>query len=254
MRVVIIGSGNVATILGQRISEASHQVMQVWSRNGSHAIGLAAKLNAEPSDDLSKLAVADIYIIAVSDAAVPLVSKQLKVKSGVVVHTAGSVPIRVLEGCSSNTGILYPLQSIRKESSSQLPIPLLVDGNNERAFEVIEELATSISKHVRRERDESRLHLHVAAVVLNNFANHLYTLIADYCKKTELDFSLLLPLITETAARMQHMQPQAVQTGPAVRNDQGTIDKNLLVLKEETDLSEFYRLFSQKILNYYSEK
>src|SRR5687768_11528843 len=111
MRVVIIGSGNVATIMGQKILQASHEVAQVWSRNNTHATELARILNAAPADDLTRLADADVYIIAVSDAAVAAVSKQLNVNDRVVAHTAGSVSIHALEGCSDNTGVLYPLQS-----------------------------------------------------------------------------------------------------------------------------------------------
>ena len=49
--------------------------------------------------------------------------------------------------------------------------------------------------------DDQRLKLHLAAVLCNNFVNHLYALTERYCKMEGLDFQLLLPLIKETAAR-----------------------------------------------------
>ena len=252
MRVVIIGSGNVATILGQKILQASHEIMQVWSRNNTHASELARMLNAAPTEDLSRLADADLYIIAVSDAAVAAVSKQLSVTDRVVVHTAGSVSIHALDDCSNHTGVLYPLQSIRKERDAGIPIPLLIDGNNDHSLRVIQELARSLSHDVRIVQDEPRLKLHVAAVVLNNFLNHLYTLTTDYCNKMDLDFQLLMPLITETAERLEFIRPHDAQTGPAVRNDYTTIDKHLALLKDDKDLYELYKLFSEKIGAYYA--
>ena len=48
-----------------------------------------------------------------------------------VLHTAGSVSKDVLKNISYNYGVLYPLQSLRKESHEIPEIPFLVDGNND---------------------------------------------------------------------------------------------------------------------------
>src|SRR5690242_21497823 len=45
--------------------------------------------------------------------------------------------------------------------------------------------------------DEQRMKLHLAAVIVNNFVNHLYAMAEMYCKKEGLDFYLLLPLRSE---------------------------------------------------------
>ncbi len=56
----------------------------------------------------------------------------------------------------------------------------------------LKKLAASISpKNVVEAGDDERLKLHVAAVVVNNFVNHLYFLAEDYCKKEGLDFKQL---------------------------------------------------------------
>ncbi len=251
MRVVIIGSGNVATVLGKRIVRAGHEVVEVWSRNLKPARELAVLLNTTVSKDIRSVAPADLYILAVTDAAVQEISAQLNINNALVVHTAGSVSINSLETCSANTGVLYPLQSIRKERDAMIRIPLLIDGNNEYALGLLNEFASSISNDVRVINDEQRLHLHVAAVILNNFSNHLYTLATDYCGKSNIDFSLLLPLITETGERLTDMNARDVQTGPAVRKDTVTINRHLSLLEEEPDLREIYTLFTEKIISYY---
>jgi predicted short-subunit dehydrogenase-like oxidoreductase (DUF2520 family) len=58
---------------------------------------------------------ANLYVIAVSDEAVAEVASQLIVHNKLVVHTAGSVSKDVLKQASRNYGVLYPLQSLRKE-------------------------------------------------------------------------------------------------------------------------------------------
>ena len=47
MKVVILGSGNVATVLSTLIKKAGHEIVQVVSRNRDHAVILASRYNAE---------------------------------------------------------------------------------------------------------------------------------------------------------------------------------------------------------------
>jgi len=254
MRTIIIGSGNVASVLGRRLLLAGHQVIQVYSRNGAGAARLARELDASPciepvAIDLS----ADLYLIAVSDSAIEKVAGWLRVKEKLVVHTAGSVPMQILKNCSSGYGIIYPLQSIRKEANTIQDIPLLVDGNNDETKTVVFSLANSLSGTVQFADDSKRSRLHIAAVIINNFSNHLYTLAADYCANENLDFRLLTPLITETAERLKFQMPNEVQTGPAIRNDMSTVEEHLLKLSNYPDLAEVYALFTKMIMSYYNE-
>jgi predicted short-subunit dehydrogenase-like oxidoreductase (DUF2520 family) len=176
----------------------------------------------------------------------------LKVKDKMVVHTAGSLSIDLLKNCSSRTGVLYPLQTIRKETTDIPEIPILVDGNSQETAAVIYDFAHSLSGNVQIADDNKRSGLHVAAVVVNNFSNYLYTLAADYCRNENLDFRLLVPLINETAERLKSMAPMEVQTGPAVRSDGATIAAHLKRLEKYPELYEFYELFTKRIMGFYS--
>ena len=44
MKVVLVGSGNVATVLGKVIHNAGHEIVQVLSRNENHAKELAKEM------------------------------------------------------------------------------------------------------------------------------------------------------------------------------------------------------------------
>jgi hypothetical protein len=57
--------------------------------------------------------------------------------------------------------------------------------------------------------------LHVAAVFVNNFTNHLYQIGNEICDENQIPFSILHPLITETAQKIMNLPPALAQTGPA---------------------------------------
>ena len=254
MRVAIIGSGNVATILGEKICVAGHEVLQVYSRDPAAAHKLAVLVGGRPVSRPGDLdSSADLYLIAVSDSAIAEVAGWLRVNDGLVVHTAGSVVMEVLRPCSPNYGVLYPLQSLRREITPSAEIPLLVDGSNSESLEQLFNFGRTIAGTVQGADDQKRMKLHISAVIMNNFTNHLYTLASDYCKKENIDFRLLMPLILETSERLKFRSPGELQTGPAVRNDSGTIRNHLEQLQNYPDLSEIYRLFTEKILDYYHD-
>ncbi|MEI2708409.1 MAG: NAD(P)-binding domain-containing protein [Chitinophagaceae bacterium] len=139
MNVVIIGSGNVATVFAWLLFKHQHTILQVYSRNILMANELAETVDAIGLSDLSTITQeADLYIIAVADKAIESIVKQLQLSNQLVVHTAGSVAIEVLEQVSSNYGVLYPIQSIRKEIDLDTPIPFAVDGSSIAVVEQLE--------------------------------------------------------------------------------------------------------------------
>jgi predicted short-subunit dehydrogenase-like oxidoreductase (DUF2520 family) len=129
-----------------------------------------------------------------------------------------------------------------------------VDGNTSDDLTLIYDFAQSLSKQVQKANDEERLHYHLAAVMVNNFSNHLYTLVQDYCKQTETDFSFLLPLVQQLPERLTDHLPQDLQTGPAIRNDQATINKHLQLLSDHPQIKNLYALFTKSIQEYYKKE
>ncbi|HEY4154647.1 MAG TPA: Rossmann-like and DUF2520 domain-containing protein, partial [Puia sp.] len=209
MDIIIIGSGNVATRLGRKFREAGHRILQVFSRNPSHAVLLAEILNATPISALSEMKTgADLILLAISDNAYPEFVHELSPTGSFVVHTAGSVPMEVLKNTSSRYGVLYPLQSFRRELEDQPEFPLLIDANNPGSLEELKEMAAGLSKTILPAGNEMRLKYHLAAVLAGNFSNHLYSLTESWCRREEIDFGLLQPLIRETAGRLLNELPE----------------------------------------------
>jgi predicted short-subunit dehydrogenase-like oxidoreductase (DUF2520 family) len=249
MQIVIIGSGNVASVLGRLCKQRGHEILQIVSRNTAHAKLLADELGCSYADYNEKLNdSAGLYLVAVADTALQELNKSIHLGNKLILHTAGSVTKDVLKDISHNYGVLYPLQSLRKEMEYQTEIPFLIDGNTADTVTLVEDFARTLSANVTKTTDDERLKLHVAAVVVSNFTNHLYALAEDFCKKEQVDFALLKPLIKETAERVANFSPAAVQTGPAVRNDIFTIDKHLRILSNHPQLKYMYIKLTDSIM------
>jgi predicted short-subunit dehydrogenase-like oxidoreductase (DUF2520 family) len=252
MNVAIIGSGNVATVMGTAIIAAGHRVLQVVARRPEAAAPLAAAWGCPYTEKWAGIdPAADLYLFALSDRALEQVAGAVRLPGRLVVHTAGAVPTKVLAAVSDRCGVLYPLQSLRSEIRPFPEFPLLVDTCRPADLPGLDSFARSIARQVRQADDITRLKLHVAAVLVNNFGNHLYSLAADLCRKEHLDFSLLLPVIRETAERIGRYSPQDVQTGPAIREDSATMQRHLEVLAGYNSIKDLYIFFSREIGDYY---
>lgn len=250
MDIVIIGTGNTATILGRKLKQAGHSIVQVFGRDSHEASKLAYQLDTESTNYWNVVnRSADLYILAVSDIAITDVVRELNLEGKTLVHTAASVSMEVLKKATQHYGVFYPLQSLKKEIGQLPDIPIIIDAGDPQTLSLLQHLANSISGTVVQAGDEQRMKLHLAAVFCNNFVNHIYALAESYCKKENLDFQLMLPLIKETAARLELMPPSKSQTGPAVRNDRPTIEKHLELLSDYPELKKIYELLTESIYN-----
>lgn len=256
MKIVIVGSGNVATVLGKVIHNAGHEIVQVLSRNENHAKELAKIFNCSSGSFKStEYKEADIYLLAITDTALYHLDQYVHLQNKLVVHTAGSVSKEVLKNVSSDYGIIYPLQSLIKSSQEEVAeIPLLVDGSSVDTTTFILEFCKTFSDNVTIADDQERLKFHVAAVLVNNFTNHLFAMGEEFCKKENIEFEKLYPLIDETVHRIKLHPPQSVQTGPAIREDIYTLGKHLQILSAHSDLKYLYLKLSESILKHHQKK
>ena len=255
MKVVLVGSGNAASGLSVLIQKAGHEIVQVVSRNIEHARALALRYNAAAASLTEpQFAPADIYIVALADAALNSIEKITGFKNKLIVHTAGSVSIDILRNNSSTYGVLYPLQSLTKLQEHVPEIPFLIEGNTKETLHRIMEFARTLSENVTPANDTERLHYHIAAVFVGNFTNHLYSIAENYCDKEKINFKNLLPLINEVTSRINTNSPKDVQTGPAIREDIFTLNRHLQALSTHTDLKYLYLKLSESILKLHEKR
>jgi len=250
--IVILGTGNVAKHLFDAfMGQNGIEIIQIYGRSQNALSYFNNQVNT--TTDLFKIKAADIYLAAISDDAIFEVSKFLVDKKGLIVHTSGSVSINAIPN-KHRRGVFYPLQTFSPNRKVNFKvIPICIEAENEKDYELINELASAISDKVIHIDSDKRKALHLAAVFANNFTNHIYHTAQEICVQNDVPFELLFPLIYETAAKIQDLPTLDAQTGPARRNDKGTLEKHLAQLKHKKH-KKIYSLLSKSILKAYGKK
>lgn len=249
MKIVCIGSGNLATNLTLAWKKAGIPVEQVFSRTEANAKALAEQLGCAWTTSTEEIINdADLYLFSLKDSALEAVASRLPKNNGLWVHTAGSMPLSVFEPFTTRRGVIYPLQTFSKSRRVNLDnVPFFLEANLEEDGAILEQLARAVSRDVRFLPSEKRRHLHLAAVFACNFVNHIYALADDILREEGIPFEVLLPLIDETAAKVHRLTPREAQTGPAIRYDENVINKNLAMLDKMPELKALYETLSRSI-------
>ena len=248
MKIVVIGSGNVAESLAQAVAEAdSLELVQLFARNEERGRKVAGLAHTEWSN--STLAEADLYLISVSDNAVAEVAKSLQVPEGAVVaHTAGCCPIEALAP-HVHRAVFYPFQTFsvgRKVDFTKGYI--FLEGASDHALEVIEKAAHALTTKVLPADTARRAVIHLSGVFACNFANAMYANAAEVLSSAGLPFDIVAPVIEETAKKaVEVLNPVATQTGPARRGDTQTLERHRRMLAGEERKLRIYNEISEDI-------
>ncbi len=252
IKIVILGAGNVSSHLINAFSSSSEaQVVQVYNHNPQTLNSLSFDGNS--TTQINHLHKADVYILAVADDVIKKMTRALPFKNRLVIHTSGSVSINDIHS-KNRRGVFYPLQTFSKSRKVNFSeVPFCIEAENETDVLFLKRLAGILSKNVLIVDSERRKQLHLAAVFVCNFVNYLYHVGYELTTSNDLPFDLLLPLINETAAKINTSVPEKMQTGPAKRNDKKTMKKHLdaLVLPQHKSL---YKLLSKSIQENYGGK
>ena len=241
MKIVIIGSGNLATQLALALKDANQEIVQIFSRTSAHAKELADKIGCAYTASLEAVQKdADIYILAVKDDALAALAANL-------CSARGSMPMDVFKGHALQYGVLYPMQTFSKNRRVNFrEIPCFIEASSPSALATIRTLAEIISDHVVDCDSEKRKKMHLAAVLACNLTNHCYRLAERVLEAEQIDFRLFLPLIEETARKVRTLSPKDAQTGPMVRYDQNVMQMQMAMLPDDRT-REIYRLMAESI-------
>ena len=253
LRIVIVGAGNLATSLACAMVHAGLSVVQIYSRTDVSACRLAKRVGCASTDDLGKVADADLYVIAVTDTAIAEVIPPLAGlhRGAVFCHTAGSVPMSVFGAAGvTDYGVLYPMQTFSKARIVDFAqVQLFVEYSSPRAGEVMTAVAGRLTRHVHEADTATRCRLHIAAVFTCNFANRLYALAERILADGGLPFGVMLPLIDETVAKVHRLSPSQAQTGPASRGDMAIVTQHLDMLEGDEEMRQIYEMMTKSIIN-----
>ena len=247
--ISIIGSGNVAHHLGKAF--ANHiTIVSVHSRNIETGSELAEELDAYFAEEIDSLLPADLFLVCVSDDEVNTVISQLP-EDAEVAYTSGSVSLKDIDK-KENLGVIYPLQTFSKEREIDLfEVPFFIEATSEVFGQKLFDLSWLLSRKVVFANSEERRNLHLVAVMVNNFVNHIDFLAEKFLKSKSLEMDFIKPLIKETALKLQSLSPQAAQTGPAIRHDSKTIASHIDML--DGDTKEIYKLLTESIQKHHQK-
>ena len=251
IKIVLLGGGNVAHHLANIFLDSSEiDLVQIYNRTLTNIENFIGKTNI--TNILQDLKNADIYIISISDNQIENLSEKLNIKNNLVVHTSGAMDLEVLNS-NNRKGVFYPLQSFSKEKKIDFSqVPFCIEATNTEDYLLLEKLAKLIGSPFYKINSDERKHLHVGAVFVNNFVNHMYQLGNEICKNNNIPFEILMPLIKETSNKISDLQPFEAQTGPAKRGDTKTINNHLKILSKNKQ--EIYTLLTQSIGKSYGKK
>jgi predicted short-subunit dehydrogenase-like oxidoreductase (DUF2520 family) len=249
MKIALIGSGNIATFFGSKFLAAGHEIIQVISPNASHAGALARALNCTHATNLSQLNhQAEVILLAVKDDITVQLAKDYDFGSRLVIHTAGSVTLEQIGHASKHVGSMWCVYSINKH---YLPdrgdIPIIINASDTKSMAQVEILGRCITNSIFTLTDEHKTIAHLAAVYANNFTNHLFTISQSILQEHQIPFALLIPLIENTIDKLHYSEPDKLQTGPAIRHDEVTIEKHLQILTSHEIRKAIYVLLTKSI-------
>lgn len=250
MTFSIIGTGNIAWFFGKRLAAGGHRCKGVYGRNEVATHELADALLSTNWGKISDVRDedADVCFLAVSDQSIAEVAAHLSFKKTILVHMSGAQPLSIISGAASDCAILWPVYSILKNNTpGHRDIPCAWEVSSDRAKRYVLEMAHAITDNLFEAKDEQRKWLHLAAVMTNNFINHLLSINEQVCKENALPASALQPIIVQTFERLKQASPMAIQTGPAIRNDTNTIEQHKHLLSGHPEWLRIYEAMTDSI-------
>lgn len=246
IRIVVLGTGNVASQFIKAFSECQYtKVVQIYNHCSE---SLKAFLDYETTTKFDEIKPADLFLISVKDDHVEDLALKIPKTDAIVAHTSGSLP---LLNSAARNAVFYPLQTFSKDKTINFDgLPICIETEAKAEYDVLKVLAKNLKAKVYNVNTQQRQDLHLAAVFVCNFVNHLYHVGHEICAQKNLPFEILRPLIKETTDKINFKKPKDVQTGPAKRNDQTTINRHIHQL-ENPNYQEIYRYLTTSIQKTY---
>ena len=234
----IAGHGKVASALAKRLSERGQTFEQVSARGWSTgkdlpSAGCRAVFLAIPDDFIAEAATS----LAVFSPNYP------------VFHCSGATPLSALDALPLS-GVWYPMQSFR---TSDVPWgEFRIFWENNALENTLNDWHQALGINTQGEWTTSKQRgaYHLGAVWANNFPNHLVALFQAYQSQTGV--TGLDTMLLDSVKAALKTDAKALQTGPALRGDQATLDRHLQELPEE--LRDLYLALSESIHRFHASK
>ena len=245
MDVSVVGAGRVGTALAVLLRRAGHRVTAVSGRAATR--GRAAQhLPDVPFLELEDAAAAgQVVLIGVPDDLIEFVVRRIAESGGFwpgqwVAHLSGATPLAALDAAREAGGrrlSIHPLQSVPDVLAALARIPgstVAITADDEEGLALGERLAGDLGGEPFRLADESRSVYHAAAVFASNYLVTVSGTAAALFGAAGVPnpVEAMVPLQRGTLENVERLGPAHALTGPALRGDAGTIERNLEAIRE----------------------
>jgi len=239
----VIGAGRVGTALAVLLSRAGHRIVAVSGRHGTEDRAARYLPGVPVLQPAQAAALANCVLLSVPDDLVrPHCSEiSTKLHRGVGVgHVSGSLGLDVLAPAAHWGAVvfsLHPLQTVPDVEGGVSRIPgsaFAVTAANETGYAIGERLAREAGGEPFRIRNEAKPLYHAAAVFASNYLTTVEAVAEKLFRIAGLQDprSAMSPLAAATLMNALRRGPGDALTGPAVRGDVRTIERNLTALRQ----------------------
>ena len=248
--LVIIGNGRIAQQLIKAFSKEKISTCFIFGRDEEKLNNLISEFAFLKKISLDEIQDNSICLLCVSDSAISKVAQSIPNANCTLIHFSGVESIDLIIESHKNAGVFWPIKSFafEKETSWE-DAPVAAEVSSPKSEEDLMYLNSLLRARLFFLDENKRTQLHLAAVTVNNFSNHLFHLAYSWCEKNDLPFESLIPIIQQTAQRINHQDPAVFQTGPAIRGDEESLSKHYELLQNDSQFLAVYKLLSDSIKN-----
>lgn len=225
-RIGLIGSGNIANVLGRSWLEQGIEIAACYNRkqepldwnSGLHPVSSPSKM----PDTL------DAILIATSDNAVFDIISELP-RGPLVIHFSGALPLPNRPGAA-----IWPIQSVRKENeNTNATFPLVLNATDSSVETRLIPFAEKVATELHCLSTEKRQAAHLAAVFASNFSNHSLSIAQSLTEKAGIPWSTFQPIVQTVLEQGTLGHSFAQQTGPSLRREADVIQSHRQALEQQ---------------------
>jgi predicted short-subunit dehydrogenase-like oxidoreductase (DUF2520 family) len=243
MRVVVVGAGRVGTAVAVLLRRSGHDIVAVTGRDATRERAAAFLPGVEVLPPAEAVARGDLVLVATPDDAIGATVSALAsaFRPGQwVAHLSGALGLGVLapaQAAGARRLAIHPLQTFPDVEGALAALPgcsVAVTADDAEGSELGAALARDLGAASFPLEDVMRPLYHAAAVFASNdvvavsgIAERLFA-----AAGVPDPVSAMAPLQRATIDNVGRLGPGSALTGPAVRGDAGTVERNLAALAE----------------------
>jgi len=247
MKVAVVGAGRVGTAVAVVLRRAGHRIVGVSGRARTHERAGAHLADVPIGEPAAVAAGAELVIVGTPDDLIEPTVRAL-VDAGALgagswaQHLSGSLGLEAL-GSARSVGAhvlaIHPLQTFPDVESAIDGLPgstIGVTAEDDEGFALGERLADDLGGRPFRLDDEMRPLYHAAAVFASNYLIASAAIAESLCELAGVPdpAGAMAPLQRASLEHVERYGAARALTGPAVRGDAGTLERNLGALERRS--------------------